>query len=93
VPPPRRAHGANAFLIRVSFAGSAGLLIKQKSAAQGNIEDTSGRLADATNRDIAFPEPAWCPAAEVRYTSQQLLTRTSKARGHWQIYDPDAVSI
>jgi hypothetical protein len=34
--------------------GSAGLLIKQKLAAQGNIEETSGRLADATNRDIAF---------------------------------------
>jgi hypothetical protein len=34
--------------------GGAGLLIKQKSAAQGNIEETSGRLADATNRDIAF---------------------------------------
>jgi hypothetical protein len=34
--------------------GSAGLLIKQKSAAQGNIEETSGRPADATNRDIAF---------------------------------------
>jgi hypothetical protein len=34
--------------------GSAGLFIKQKSAAQGNIEETSGRLADATNRDIAF---------------------------------------
>jgi hypothetical protein len=30
------------FLIRVSFAGGAGLLIKQKSAAQGNIEETSG---------------------------------------------------
>jgi hypothetical protein len=40
VPPPRRADGANVFLIRVSFAGSAGLLIKQKSAAQGNIEET-----------------------------------------------------
>jgi hypothetical protein len=39
VPPPRRADRANAFLIRVSFAGSAGLLIKQKSAAQGNIEE------------------------------------------------------
>jgi hypothetical protein len=30
------------------------LLIKQKSAAQGNIEETSGRFADATNWDIAF---------------------------------------
>jgi hypothetical protein len=42
--------------------GSAGLLIKQKLAAQGkqksaaqdNIEETSGRLADATNWDIGF---------------------------------------
>jgi hypothetical protein len=34
--------------------GSASLLIKQKSAPQGNIEETSGRLADATNWDMAF---------------------------------------
>jgi hypothetical protein len=34
--------------------GSASLLIKQKAAAQGNIQETSGRLADATNWDIAF---------------------------------------
>jgi hypothetical protein len=54
VPPPRRADGANAFLTRVSFAGSTSLLIKQKSAAQGNIEETSGCLADATNWGIAF---------------------------------------
>jgi hypothetical protein len=38
--------------------GSASLLIKQKSAAQSNMqsnmEKTSGWLADATNWDIAF---------------------------------------
>jgi len=34
--------------------GSASLLIKQKAAALRNVEETSARLADATNRDIAF---------------------------------------
>src|SRR6202790_5479506 len=57
VPPPRRADGANAFLTRVSFAGSTSLLIKQKSAAQGNIEETSGCLADATNWGITKDVP------------------------------------
>jgi hypothetical protein len=52
VPPPRRADGANAFSHpRLVLQGSASLLIKQKLAAQGNIEETSGRLADATNWD------------------------------------------
>jgi hypothetical protein len=44
--------------------GSAGLLIKQKSAAQGNIEETSGRLADATNRDIAFRNRPGAPLSK-----------------------------
>jgi hypothetical protein len=48
VPPPRRADSARAFLTRASFAGQRGLLIKQKPAAQGNTEETSGQPADAT---------------------------------------------
>jgi hypothetical protein len=72
--------------------GSAGLLIKQKSAAQGNIEDTSGRLADATNRDIAFRNrPAPCfrsslyiaAASDTNFESKRALA----------IYDPNAASI
>jgi len=46
------------------------LLIKQKSAAQGNIEETSGRPADATNRDIAFPEPT--SALVPKFVMQEL---------------------
>jgi hypothetical protein len=67
--------------------GSAGLLIKQKLAAQGkqksaaqdNIEETSGRLADAAKLGHRLPEPTWCPVSEIRDASQ--LARISEPRG------------
>src|SRR5258708_4310516 len=69
VPPPRRADGANAFLTRVSFQGSASLLIKHKAAAHGNMGETSGRLTDATNWGIAFGTlAARCSPLHKRHT-------------------------
>jgi hypothetical protein len=60
--------------------GSAGLLIKQKSAAQGNIDDTSGRLTDATNRNNAFRNRPGAPASEVRYIAAASDTNFESKR-------------
>jgi hypothetical protein len=60
--------------------GSAGLLIKQKSAAQGNIEEASGRLADVTNRDNAFRNRPDAPVSEVRYIAAASDTNFESMR-------------
>jgi len=62
--------------------GRANLRIKQKAAAQGNIEQTSGRLAAAIDREIAFRNRPWCPASRSsRYIAAASdTTRTSKSR-------------
>jgi hypothetical protein len=89
VPPPRRAGSANAFLIRVSFAGSAGLLIKQKSAAQGNIEEShGGSQMPQTGTSLFRNRPGALLPKFVVSAASGLLTRAGRT-----IYDPDAVSI